>query len=131
MSTAYRPRGDSLPSLCIGFFTNNPDEELTLDDITQKFGTVRGNIHTQLRLAVEAGLLIRTADEEHGYIYRAGTVPDPRDNQTDADAAPRAKPGAPIKLAPRDYACPRHAIDLGTFKVAMTGSGEVRIWRVT
>ena len=45
-NATYTPRPDSLPSIVIGYFTNNPGEELTLEDITAKFETPRNNIHT-------------------------------------------------------------------------------------
>jgi hypothetical protein len=39
----YTPRAGSLASQVISFFRNNPDEELLLDDITDKFDATRGN----------------------------------------------------------------------------------------
>ena len=74
MSTlpAYTPRPDSLAASVLHFFTGNPDEELTLDDIVDKFDAGRNNIHTQLGLAVEAGLLLRTTNDDGDYIYQAG-----------------------------------------------------------
>ena len=55
----YTPRAGSLASQVIGFFRHNPDEELLLDDITDKFDATRGNIHTLLADAVKADLLVR------------------------------------------------------------------------
>lgn len=74
MSTAktYTPQKDSLASQVCGFFQNNPDEELTLEDITDKFMASRGNIHTCLRLAYEAGMLTREHNPDGDYIYKAG-----------------------------------------------------------
>lgn len=61
MSATYTPRSDSLPARVIAFFQRNLDEELSLEDITEKFDTTRGNIHTNLGLAVDAGMLVRAA----------------------------------------------------------------------
>jgi len=68
----YVPQRDGLASQVIGFFTNNPGEELSLDDITDKFMCVRGNVHTQLSRAVQTNLLVRSLNDDGDYIYRAG-----------------------------------------------------------
>ena len=70
----YTPRAGSLASQVISFFRNNPDEELLLDDITDKFAATRGNVHTLLSDAVKAELLAR----ERGYTVRIFN------NETDA-----------------------------------------------
>ena len=72
MNKPYNPQADSLPSQVIGYFTNNPDEELLLEDISDKFNCSRGNIHTQLARAVEAGMLVRDQNKDGEYIYKAG-----------------------------------------------------------
>ena len=64
ISLDYKPRSDSLAYQCIHFFTSNPDEELTLEDITDKFDATRGNIHTLLRPAMDAGLLVRAHNQD-------------------------------------------------------------------
>lgn len=177
----YTPRTDSLTGRVIAFFQRNPEEELGLEEIHDKFDATRGNIHTQLGQAVDAGLLLRDRNHDGDYIYRAGPAmgtPAP---------TPASMPGAPP--APKGYASPRHFLDLaalqvdegvpcilfngnraqskweplfakltkptqsiavpshikgalaaaankrnkekrGTFRVAMTGPGEARIWRV-
>ena len=56
---AYYPHPGSLAAQVVYFFRTNAGEELTLEDIVTKFDTSRGNIHTQLRPAVEVGLLAR------------------------------------------------------------------------
>jgi hypothetical protein len=68
----YTPQRDSLASQVVGFFANNPDEELTLDDITDKFMCTRGNVHTQLSRAVQTALLTRSINDDGDYIYRRG-----------------------------------------------------------
>lgn len=70
--TTYTPQAGSLPSQVSAFFTRNPDETLTLDDITSKFDASRGNIHSLLRKAVEVGLLARTINHESEWIYSPG-----------------------------------------------------------
>ena len=75
MSTpTYTPRAGSLASQVIGFFRHNPDEELLLDDITDKFDATRGNIHTLLKDAVEAALLARYRNDDGDYVYKPGAA---------------------------------------------------------
>lgn len=86
----YVPQANSLPSLVVGFFTNNPDEELTLEDITEKFACSRNNIHTNLALAVQHGLLVRARNEDGEYVYRMGKKL-PKESSTDTGAMPPPK----------------------------------------
>ena len=72
MNKPYNPQADSLPSQVIGYFINNPEEELLLEDISDKFDCSRGNIHTQLARAVESGMLVRDQNKDGEYIYKAG-----------------------------------------------------------
>lgn len=73
MSTpTYTPRAGSLASQVISFFRNNPDEELLLDDITDKFACTRGNVHTLLSDAVKAELLARSRNADGDYLYKPG-----------------------------------------------------------
>ncbi len=75
MSTpTYTPRAGSLASQVISFFRNNPDEELLLDDITDKFDCTRGNIHTLLKDAVEAALLARYRNDDGDSVYKPGAA---------------------------------------------------------
>ena len=69
MNKPYTPRADSLPSQVIGYFTNNPKSALLLEEITDLFDCVRGNIHTILRPAVEAGMLARKQNDDGDYVY--------------------------------------------------------------
>lgn len=66
----FRP--DSLSARVVNFFAHNPDEELNLEDITEKFDATRGNIHTLLSKALEADLVVRDRDVDGAYVYRAG-----------------------------------------------------------
>jgi hypothetical protein len=70
----YEPQPDSLAAQVVGYFRNNFDEHLTLDDITDKFqlGTGRSNIHTMLARAMDSELLKREKDASGDWIYRAG-----------------------------------------------------------
>lgn len=75
MSTQYVPRPDSFPAQVCGFFSNNPDEILTIDDMVDKFSLRHpGNIHTQLALALEAKLLNRIRTDDGDYIYSKGSA---------------------------------------------------------
>ena len=68
----YTPRAGSLASQVISFFRNNPDEELLLEDITDKFAATRGNVHTLLSDAVKAELLARERNADGDYLYKPG-----------------------------------------------------------
>ncbi|SFB96038.1 hypothetical protein SAMN05216344_10696 [Polaromonas sp. OV174] len=115
LHTPYIPRSDSLASSCIGFFKNNPDEHLTLEDIAEKFDCVRGNIHSMLRPAMDAGLLKRDRDIDGDYTYSAGSA-ILQHQQAKAEPAPAALQAA-RKTAPRGFKSPRHIIDADTLKV--------------
>ena len=70
----YTPRAGSLASQVIGFFRHNPDEELLLDDITDKFDYTKGNIHTLLAEAVRSELLARYRNDDGDYVYKPGAA---------------------------------------------------------
>ena len=185
-SKPYTPRRDSLASQLVGFFTQNPDETLTLDDITDKFDYTRGNIHTLVADAKTAGLLKLDRDEDGEYVYSAGARLAAYTAAEDQPSAPLPKPApkpAPSSGQPRlhldldsltveegipylptarvgeskwqplfdkltrpnqSVAVPGHvkaAIGAailkrakekkkGTFRVAKTGPGQARVWRV-
>lgn len=108
-SQPYRPRADSLASQCIAFFRANPDEHLLLDDITDKFGAVRGNIHTLLRPAVEAGMLLRGRDDDGEYIYQRGPA---------IDSAPASSQPALVgKPSPRRYSSTPLHLNIDALKI--------------
>ena len=108
----YRPRADTLPAQVVAFFTRNPDEELTLDDISDKFDCTRGNIHTQLGKCIEHNLLKRGQNKDGEYAYTRG--PNcPKQDGVDMDAVHNAtqarllttainkgKPGTVITVLP-------------------------------
>ena len=68
----YTPRANTLPCSVVNFFRSNDDEQLTVDDIAEKFDVGRANVHTQLALALEAHLLARKRNDDGEYIYTAG-----------------------------------------------------------
>lgn len=109
---AYYPRPGSLAAQVVYFFRTNAGEELTLDDITAKFDASRGNIHTQLRPAVEVGLLQRNRNADGEYIYTAGARIDVISAAGDTPAQP-----APKARKPACFASPRHQVDLSALVV--------------
>lgn len=119
MTPTYTPRAGSIASMVIGFFRNNPDEELDLEAIAEKFDAVRGNIHTLLGGAVDAALLVRERNSDGDYIYKPGPA---LQSGVDIDrchaqqAALEAKPTAK-RAPPSGYTAPRKDIDLDALTV--------------
>ena len=109
---AYYPRPGSLAAQVVYFFRTNAGEELTLEDIVTKFDTSRGNIHTQLRPAVEVGLLARDRNADGEYIYTAGARIDVISATGDTPAEP-----APKARKPARFTSPRHQVDFDTLVV--------------
>ena len=96
MTKPYRPQADSLASQAIAFFKSNPGEALTLEDITTKFDTTRGNIHTALGPSVVAGYLVRARDDDSEYTYEAG----PKIKDAVVEPAAPALPKGPSSAFP-------------------------------
>ena len=76
MTATYFPQRGSIPMRVVSFFQANPEEELGVGDIVEKFDASRGNVHTILRLATEAQLLIRDRDADGDYVYKPGPLID-------------------------------------------------------
>jgi hypothetical protein len=72
MMTTYRPQVGSVDAMACDFFSRNPDEELAMTDIADKFGCGFASVHTLLRPALEARLLMRRKDELGSWLYGAG-----------------------------------------------------------
>ena len=72
MST-YRPQAGSVAAKACAFFSGQPDEELAVTDIADKFGCGFASVHTLLRPALEAQLLMRRKDELGSWLYGAGS----------------------------------------------------------
>ena len=89
----YTPRAGSLASQVIGFFRHNPDEELLLDDITDKFDATRDNIHT---------LLARYRNADGDYVYKPSAACDAYANVTIAATVAKAK-AADAQMAAIDF----------------------------
>jgi len=70
MTTDYKPQADSLPGRVLAFFADNPDEELTAQDVADKFGASTKNVHTQLSLAIDHHRLVRDRNVDGEYIYK-------------------------------------------------------------
>lgn len=68
----YEPQAGSVPAQVVGFLRHNPDEHLTLEDITVKFNVGTANIHTLLARALEADLLKRSKNTDSDWVYSAG-----------------------------------------------------------
>lgn len=101
MKNPYIPQPGSLPARVCAFFAEQPDEELEGLDIITKFDALQVGMHTQLKLAVENGLLaIRKTKQPNGRVanlYCAG----PKLQQGRPVAAPAAAaPAAPAVPAP-------------------------------
>lgn len=80
----YRPNPESLAARVLGFFVHNPDEELSLEDITLKFvdpGDSR-NVHSQLIAACDHDMLIYTPEDD---TYRKGPTDLPSAFSLSAD----------------------------------------------
>lgn len=117
MST-YTPRAGSVASRVVEFFQANLSEELTSDDIAQKFDATRNNVHTLLLPAVEVDVLARTRNGDGEYVYHhpSHTVSDK------APSAPKAKTATPPQKlaapAARVMSTPlRKMIDINTLTV--------------
>ena len=68
----YEPQAGSIPAQVVGYFRLNPEEHLTLDDITTKFQAGRSNIHTLMARALDCELVKRRKDADGNWIYEAG-----------------------------------------------------------
>lgn len=110
----YRPQADSLAQRVCHFLANNPEEELTVEDISTKFDTGTANIHTQLLKAKDTGLLPRTMNSNGEYVYRAGEHIGRIDKPAPSSSG---EPAAPRKARPRATPKPRPQLDLSTIQI--------------
>jgi hypothetical protein len=117
----YTPQANSLPSMVVGFFQNNPDEHLTLEDIADKFQCTRNNIHTNLALATQHGLVVRDRNEDGDYIYKAGAGLPAAPSGINMDAVHSKRPAAALQNAfgtkPRGYTSTMKMLDLDALTV--------------
>lgn len=106
----YNPRAGSLASQVIAFFQRNPDEELDLDAIVDKFDTGRANIHTQLGGALDAVMLVRERNVDGEYVYKPGkNLPKPDGVNMDHARSVRHPSAPPIPVPPKAHRAPRQA----------------------
>lgn len=119
MTDPYKPRTGSLAAQVSWFFLQNPDEQLGLSEITEKFDAVRGNIHTLLAPSIAAQLLVRTRNEDGDYIYSAGpAIHNPaKDAVPDAPAPAAADTPRKTRGPVKGFASPRYSLDIRTLKV--------------
>lgn len=68
----YLPREGSLPHMMCTYFRANPDEELTLEDVMTRWDVPRSGIHSNLAMAIEAQLLLRTKNTDDEWVFSAG-----------------------------------------------------------
>lgn len=97
----YTPNPGSVPGRAVAFFRANPEEELGIDDIVEKFDASRGNVHTLLGAALDASLLRRERNSEGEWIYAAGSAIAPvrSGSARDTQAVPKKK-RPPIEVDP-------------------------------
>jgi len=69
----YRPKPGDLDYRVIEFFTTNPDECLSANDIEAKFDVNAKLVHTRLSAAIEAGALKRASNVDDEIVYSVGT----------------------------------------------------------
>lgn len=69
----YTPQQGSIAWKVIEFFTTNPDEALTLQDLEAKFDKGASQFHSLLGAAVEAGVLKREPNPDEDLVYSLGT----------------------------------------------------------
>lgn len=121
--TTHTFRADSIASRVIAFFQRNPEEELGMEEITDKFDAVRGNIHTLLSKAVDQKFLMRERNKDGEWIYAAGPAIHAKPDGVDMDAVHTTnadkptKAGKPRKRAANGFNSPRHAIDFDALQV--------------
>ncbi len=96
MPLSYTPNPEGLPAQVMAFFWANPEEELAIEDIAEKFDVTRGNIHTLLGESVRLNLLTRV-QKDGEYIYKRGTELKPKwaAKNKKAPKPPRAAPLLP------------------------------------
>lgn len=117
----YEPRPNSKPAKALEFFQNNPDETLTADDMAEKFGMQRNQVHSVLRPALDAELLKRDRDDLGEYVYSAGPKMYTTKVQWDASApVPAAQLAAATVAAASNWPRAPTPTRRGTVAVPLT-----------
>ncbi len=107
----YTPRIGGITHRVIEFFQANPEEELTIDDIAQKFDATRNNVHSLLVQAIDNELISRTRNEDGDYVYHLqGHLPGKTAKPAAAAPKPVAEKRAKVVAA-------RKSLDISKLKV--------------
>lgn len=73
MTSTYKPRRGSVPSQVIGWLQMHRAQRINIDGIVELCQLGGGAaVHTLMALAMDAGVVIRTRDDEGEYWYGAG-----------------------------------------------------------
>jgi uncharacterized protein (DUF2249 family) len=72
MSYAYTPLVGSTAYLVVEYFTTNPHEQLTTEQLSAKFGKASKQWHSLLSDAVRSGVLKREQNEDTELVYSLG-----------------------------------------------------------
>lgn len=72
MATIYTPQSGSVAFKVIEFFTTNPDEELSTENLEAKFGKPAAQFHTHLAPALQSGVLKRRTNDDDELVYSLG-----------------------------------------------------------
>lgn len=99
---SYQPVPTSVPGRVIAFFRDNPDEELNVDDLAEKFDLGGRNVHALLASAVQSGALRREQDASGDYIFKAGAATSTgvsKPAKAPAPPKPRRAPVADLDLS--------------------------------
>lgn len=72
MTSTYTPQAGSVAFKVIEFFTTNPDEELSTDNLEAKFSKPAAQFHSILGGALQAGVLKRHTNDDDELVYSLG-----------------------------------------------------------
>jgi hypothetical protein len=73
MSKTYAPLVDSVAWKAVEYFTTNPDEQLSTQDLEVKFDKPAKQFHSLLGPAIQAGVLKRREGDDGELLYSLGT----------------------------------------------------------
>lgn len=109
MTDHYTPRSGSLAARLIAFFQENPDEELTRQDIAVKFIVQPSMIDAELNMAIDQGAIATKNGESMERVWVAGRrIKRVRVVKAQADdPRPRRRPASP---APDDMPLPSQIV---------------------
>lgn len=122
-TTTYTPRPGSVPSLVIGWLQSHRGQRISVGGIVQLCHLTGGaSVHTMMTLALDAGAVVRTRDDDGEYWYGAGpALADMRVAGADGQPAPRR---------------PRMAVEAGALRICgdpvpeTLGSRQGMMWPI-